>query len=160
MRKCLIAGVAVLAAISIAGVAAASTPTKPKPPKLEGEVNSKGVGKVADGKVDLEADDFYFEKTFIKGKAGSKVAVSVTNEGSTAHTFTIDAQKVDETLQPGDSIDVTVKVPSNGKPARFYCRFHKERGMQGEFFSKAGSARSKSNSNSGGSSSGSDDYSY
>jgi plastocyanin len=161
MRKCLTAAVAVLAALSTAGVAAASTPAKPKPPKLEGEVNNKGVGKVTGGQTELEADDFYFERTFVKGKAGSEVAVTINNEGATAHTFTIDAQDIDETLQPGDSIDVTVAIPSNGKAARFYCRFHDQQGMQGAFFSKAGKARPKKASDSGGStSSGSDGYGY
>jgi plastocyanin len=159
MRKCPTAAVAVVAALSVAGAAAASTPAKPKPPKLEGAVNNKGVGQVADGKAELEADDFYFEKTFVKGKAGTKVAVTVTNEGATAHTFTIDAQEIDETLQPGDTIDVKVKIPSNGKLARFYCRFHEKDGMKGAFFSKAG-AGSKSTSNGGGSNSGSGGYGY
>jgi uncharacterized cupredoxin-like copper-binding protein len=160
MRKCLTAAVAVLAALSIGGVAAASTPAKPKPPKLEGDVNNKGVGKVTGGETDLEADDFYFERTFIKGKAGGNVAVTINNEGATAHTFTIDAQDIDETLQPGDSIDVTVKIPSNGKAARFYCRFHEQQGMQGAFFSKAGKARSKSASNSGNTNTGDGGYGY
>jgi plastocyanin len=162
MRKCLTAAVVTIAVLSIGGIAGASAPAKQKPPvKLKGDVNNKGVGKVSSGENEIEADNFYFEKTFLKGKAGSKVDVTVKNEGSTAHTFTIDAQNIDKTIQPGDSVNVKVKIPSNGKPANFYCRFHVGSGMQGAFFSKAGgSASSKSTSNGGGSGSGSGGYGY
>lgn len=120
------------------GAAGASTPTKDKPPKISGDVNDHGVGKVQGDAVTIEADDFYFEKTYVKGKPGTTVGVLVDNKGSTTHTFTIDAQGVDEELDPGDSADVDVKIPKSGKTAVFYCRFHRSSGMQGAFFSKAG----------------------
>jgi plastocyanin len=160
MRTCLTAAAAVIAALSIAGAAAASTASKPKPPKLAGEVNDKGVGKITGGQADIDAADFFFEKTFLKGKAGSEVAVSITNSGATAHTFTIDAQDIDETLQPGESVDVTVRVPKSGKAAPFYCRFHEQGGMKGAFFSKAGGGAAKRSSKDGGSSSGGGGYDY
>lgn len=151
MRKCLTFVVATLAAFAVAGTAGAGVSEKKKPPvQLDGDVTDKGVGKVKGGVAKLVADDFFFRKTFVKGKAGSRVAVTVTNEGSATHTFTIDAQDVDETLQPGDSIDVDVKIPANGKPANFYCRFHVGSGMQGALFSKAGgTSSSKKRSDSG-----------
>jgi plastocyanin len=125
--------------------AGASTAAKDKPPvKISGDVNNKGTGKVSGDAVEHEAGDLYFEKTFIKGKPGSTVGVTIENEGSTDHTFTIDAQGVDEELAPGDSIDVDVKIPKNRKPAVFYCRFHESSGMQGAFFSKKGSSSNAS----------------
>lgn len=125
--------------------AGASTAAKDKAPvKISGDVNNKGTGKVSGDSVELEADDFYFEKTFIKGTPDSTVGVTIKNEGTTNHTFTIDAQGVDEELAPGDSTDVDVKIPRNGKPALFYCRFHKSSGMQGAFFSKKASSSSAS----------------
>jgi plastocyanin len=155
MRKFLTVVVAAVAVLSVAGIAGASAPEKSKPPvKLSGDLNNKGVGKVSGGEVDLEADNFYFKKTFLKGKAGSKVEVTVENEGSTAHTFTIDAQNIDETIQPGDTAKVKVTIPANGKPAKFYCRFHVGQGMQGAFFSKAGSSATSKSTSSGGSGSG------
>jgi plastocyanin len=66
--------------------------------------------------------------------------VTVDNTGAVDHTFTVDAQGVDEELAPGDSIDVDVKIPKNGKAAIFYCRFHKASGMQGALFSAKGGA--------------------
>jgi plastocyanin len=125
--------------------AGASAPAKDKPPvKISGDVNNKGVGKVSGDSVELEADDFYFEKTYIKGKPGTTVGVTIKNEGTTDHTFTLDAQGIDEQIAPDDSVDVDVKIPKNGKPALFYCRFHKSSGMQGAFFSKKGSSSSAS----------------
>jgi plastocyanin len=155
MRTCLTVAVSALAAFTLTGVASASTAQKPKPPvQLSGKVTNKGVGAVAKGKVEVEADDFYFKKTFIKGKPGTKVAVTIKNEGSTTHTFTIDSQHIDKEIQPGDKVNVKVKIPANGKIANFYCRFHVQSGMQGAFFSKAGAAASKSTSSGGSSSSG------
>jgi len=125
--------------------AGASAPAKDKPPvKISGDVNNKGVGKVSGDAVELEADDFYFEKTFVKGKPGSTVGVTIKNESSTDHTFTIDAQGIDEELAPVDTVDVDVTIPKNGKAALFYCRFHKSSGMQGAFFSKKGSGSTAS----------------
>jgi len=152
MRKLLVVLVSGALAIGLAGAAGASAAAKP-PVKLKGAVNDKGTAAVKGGKVELEADNFYFKKTFLKGKAGSTVSVKVKNEGTVAHTFTIDAQGIDKELQPGDSATVKVKIPKNGKPANFYCRFHVDSGMQGAFFSKAGAAagtKKKSTDSSGG----------
>jgi plastocyanin len=139
MRKFLAVLAAALSVVAVAGAASASAPAKKKPPvKLDGAVTNKGVGAVKGGKATIEADNFYFKKTFVKGKAGSTVSVEFRNEGTTAHTFTIDDQGIDEELQPGDSTEVKVKIPKNGKAANFYCRFHVSSGMQGALFSKAG----------------------
>ncbi|HEY8215680.1 MAG TPA: cupredoxin domain-containing protein [Acidimicrobiia bacterium] len=155
MRKCLTAAVAALSILALAGVAGAAAPAKEKPPvKLKGKVNNKGIGVVSNGETDLEADDFYYQKTFEKAKAGTTVKVTIENEGSTQHTFTIDAQHIDKTIQPGAKAKVKVKIPSNGKPVNFYCRFHVDQGMQGVFFTKAGATVGSKSSSGGGSSSG------
>jgi uncharacterized cupredoxin-like copper-binding protein len=152
MRKLLIVLVSAVLAVGLAGAAGASNAAKP-PVKLKGAVNDKGTGVVKGGKATIEADNFYFKKTFLKGKAGSTVSVEVKNEGSVAHTFTIDAQHIDKELQPGASATIKVKIPKNGKPANFYCRFHVRSGMQGALFSKADAAagtKKKSTDSSGG----------
>lgn len=150
MRKLLVVLVSAGMAMGLAGAAGASTAAKP-PVKLKGDVNDKGTATIKGGKVEVEADNFYFKKTFLKGKAGSTVSVKVKNEGTVAHTFTIDAQNIDKELQPGDSATIKVKIPKNGKPANFYCRFHVGSGMQGAVFSQAGTAAAtKKKTNSGG----------
>ena len=130
-----------LGAVSIAVAAPAGA--KPKAPvQLVGKVNNKGVGKVSNGKVDLEQDNYYFQKTFIKGTAGT-VSVRLENEGNTTHSFTIDDQNIDVDVQPGTTKTVTSEL-ADGKPVNFYCSFHRSLGMQGAFFTGTGSTTSSS----------------
>lgn len=143
MRKVLaLTGVA-FAAIALADSPAfAGLPTKSKPPvTLEGKVTNKGTKTVKNGKVSIEADDFYFKSTFLKAKPGSTVTVSLKNDGKTQHTFTIDALGIDRALVPEQSATVTVTLPATGA-TNFYCRFHgpegSNQGMQGALFSKKG----------------------
>jgi plastocyanin len=130
------------------GPAGADVAAKKKPVKLEGTVNNEGVGKVSGGQVKIEADDFSFEKTFIKGKSGQTVSVEINNGGDTTHTFTIDSLDIDEEISPGDSATVEVTIPKGA--TRFYCRFHESSGMQGAFFTKSGAKASATSSGSGG----------
>ena len=133
------------------GVAAAPAVAADKAPvKISGTVNNEGVGKVKHGAVSIEADNFSFDKTFLKAKPGS-VAVTVENTGTAPHTFTIDAQSIDVQLAPGDQKTVTVKVAA-GEPVAFYCKFHKASGMQGALFTTKSTAARSSGSSSGGSS--------
>src|SRR3954464_13697948 len=73
-----------------------------------GQINAAGVqannhgSKSASGETKVELDDYYFKPTVLKGSPGQKVTLELENEGSTEHTFTIDAQSVDQELQPGD----------------------------------------------------------
>jgi plastocyanin len=138
MRKPLAIAVALAASAVLIVPAGASTPDKKKPVKLEGEVTNKGTGKAKNGEVEMAADDFYFEKTFIKATKGETVTVTLENEGDVDHSFTIDSQDIDETVKPDDTITIEVEVPANGKPVAGYCKFHKESGMQFAFFSRSG----------------------
>jgi plastocyanin len=142
MRKPLVVLITVAAGSLLAGggIATASTSEKKPPVELDGAVSAHGTATVKGSAVSIEADDLYFEKTYLKGKAGKTIGVTVENKGDTTHTFTIDAQDIDEELEPGESIDVDVTIPANGKIANFSCRFHVSSGMQGAFFSKKGGA--------------------
>ncbi|MBI1886148.1 MAG: cupredoxin domain-containing protein [Chloroflexi bacterium] len=80
--------------------------------------------------VSVKQDDFDFEPDSLSGDAGQAVTVELENEGSVAHTFTIDELDVDETLQPGDTASVTFTL-ANGGSFAFYCRFHRSQGMEG-----------------------------
>ena len=133
-----------VAALTVPALAVgATTADSKKPPvKLSGTVINKGTKTVKGAAIKMDADEFYFRPTFVKAKAGATVAVTITNKGSAPHTFTIDAQDIDRDLDPGDKVTVDVTLPANGKPAVFYCRFHKASGMQGAFYSKAGAKAS------------------
>ena len=47
--------------------------------------------------------------------------VTVTNEDSTTHTFTLDDGSVDETVEPGATVTVTVDVSA---ATGFHCNIH------------------------------------
>jgi plastocyanin len=143
MRKPSVTILSLVIALCFAGPALAATSTAKKPPvKLSGKVNKKGTGKVENGAVEIETGDFFFDDTYIRGTKGETVTVTVVNEGDVEHTFTIDSQDIDETIEVGGTITVEVKIPKNGKAAVGYCSFHKGSGMQFAFFSKKGSKAS------------------
>ena len=58
------------------------------PVSLPGQTTNKGTGDATSGKIELEADDFYFNPTFIKVTPGSTVTLTLKNEGSVQHTTT------------------------------------------------------------------------
>ena len=111
------------------------TTTGSAPPvSLEGKVNDHGTMDLGTAtELELEADDFYFGPTYIKAAPGSTVKVSLMNEGSAKHTFTIDGAGIDQELEPEATATVDVTVPASGGLS-FYCRFHRGQGMQGSFF--------------------------
>jgi plastocyanin len=97
---------------------------------LTGKVNNHGTKTVSGGTLEVEADDYYFEPTIIKAKAGTKLTLEIKNEGKAVHTFTSPKLNVDKQLSPGQSATVTVTVPASGS-AQFHCTFHESMGMQG-----------------------------
>lgn len=95
------------------------------------EATYHGTTDVADmSEFELELDNFYFGPTVLDGDAGESLTLSLHNEGSAAHTFTIDSAGIDEELQPGDEGSVDVTFPDSGALV-FYCRFHRGSGMLG-----------------------------
>ena len=104
------------------------------PVTLTGTVNNKGTkdvstkGSTAD--VDMDLYNFYFEPTFVKAAPGQKLTISLHNEGSVPHTFTVPMLNIDKELQPEQKMTVTVTVPMSGT-VPFHCRFHQDNGMQG-----------------------------
>jgi plastocyanin len=141
----LVAGVALAATILVSVVAIgpgalASTATKSsKPPvKISGKVNVAGTGTATGGNVSINLTDFQFSPTFIKVPSGTtSVTVTLQNNGTHPHTFTVPSASVDQLLNPGQTATVTVTIPSKGATT-FFCRFHRSLGMQGSFFGKVG----------------------
>lgn len=79
----------------------------------------------------VELDNFYFEPTVLKGTAGQKIKLELENEGSALHNFTLDAQGIDQDVEPGKKAEVTVSFPQSGS-LQFFCKYHKALGMAGE----------------------------
>jgi plastocyanin len=50
-----------------------------------------------------------------------ETTLTITNDDTAAHTFTLDDGSVDEEIGAGESVDVTVNV---SETTGFHCRFH------------------------------------
>jgi plastocyanin len=137
MMKRVILGAAILALIA-AAVAGCGGYSKSKAGGESGggkktiagvSANDHG-SKSVSGSTEVELDDFYFNPTVLKGKAGSQVTLELKNESSTEHNLTIDAQGIDKDVEAGEDAKVTVTIPQSGEIS-FYCKYHKSRGMAG-----------------------------
>src|SRR5262245_20571512 len=117
-------GLAAMAALATVGVVGTATAASKAPVSLGEKVNNKGSKDVSGqkkAKLDVELDDFYFEPTFIKAKAGQKIKIEAENEGTMLHTFTSSKLNVDKQIQPGKKASFTLTVPSSGAVFEFHC---------------------------------------
>jgi plastocyanin len=80
---------------------------------------------------ELSAVNFFFSPSTLEGSAGQDLAITIKNEGTTQHTFTIDSLNIDVAIDPGQSQQVDVTFPQTGT-VQFYCRFHQTNGMIGQ----------------------------
>jgi plastocyanin len=98
---------------------------------LTGVVNDKGTQEAAGKTAEVQiVIGFAFAPTCTEAKAGETLALTVSNTDAETHTFTITDQSIDETISPGKSILVHIKVPTSGA-VPFYCRYHSTFGQQG-----------------------------
>lgn len=94
--------------------------------------SNHGTKEVKDqGELDLEADNYYFEPTFLRGTPGQKLKVEIENESGTLHNFSIPDQHLDVNIPPKGKVVVAIAFPSSGV-VRFFCKFHSAKGMNGE----------------------------
>jgi YVTN family beta-propeller protein len=82
-------------------------------------------------KVKIEADDYYFKPTFLRGQPGQKLTLEIDNESGTLHNISIPAQAIDKDIPPRSKITVDVVFPASGAVA-FRCKIHSALGMNGE----------------------------
>lgn len=80
--------------------------------------------------VKMEADDYYFGPTFLRGKPGQRVRLQIENESGTLHNITI-AGQVDRDILPKKTVEVDVTIPASGTLV-FSCKFHGPLGMNGQ----------------------------
>jgi predicted lipoprotein with Yx(FWY)xxD motif/plastocyanin len=142
MRKVSVLCVIVVALAAPGRAAGAATrhsvAAKSKPPvTLSGKVADHGTKSAKANKIVVVQRNDYFTPTFIKAKPGTTLTVTIKNQGTQEHTFTVPGQAIDADLTPGKKMTVQVSVPNTGA-LRFYCRFHGPLGMQGAIFTKAG----------------------
>jgi plastocyanin len=80
--------------------------------------------------VEIEADDFYFQPTILKGSPGQHLMITIKNTASTEHNFTIKSEHINKDLSEGKSETVSVTFPSSGTLS-FFCEYHKSLAMAG-----------------------------
>jgi len=124
----------------------AGTATTPAPERAAAAPAGKGSSLVIGGvsyadhgtkdvrklsKIELEADDYYFSPTFLRGTPGQKLRVVVESEASTLHNITISALGIDKDIPPKGKVEFDVTFPASGVLA-FSCKFHGALGMNGQ----------------------------
>jgi len=85
------------------------------------------------GRITVTANEFAFEPSAIRARAGQHVTVVFRNEGALSHNLTIPSLDVHTaTVQTGSSDRITFTAPESGT-YRFWCTVpgHKEAGMVG-----------------------------
>src|SRR5262249_50296928 len=86
--------------------------------------------------LELEADDYYFSPTFLRGKPGQKLTLIVESEANTLHNISVPALGIDRDITPKGRVQVDVTFPGSGTLA-FFCKFHTSLGMNGNLSSSA-----------------------
>ena len=95
------------------------------------EANDHGTKEISgESSLELEQDNYYFEPTILKGTAGQKITLELSNEGSALHNFSITDQGIDEDVPSEEKAEVTLTFPQSGTLV-FFCKYHQTRGMVG-----------------------------
>ncbi len=84
-----------------------------------GTTGTTGTETGATGGDAITIEGFAFDPSTIA--VSGPTEITVTNNDSAAHTFTLDDGSVDEEIAAGDSVTVTVDVSAS---TGFTCRFH------------------------------------
>ena len=87
--------------------------------------NSGGNDDVA---LKVSVANYQFSPATLKVDSGDSIELTNTNP-QTPHTFTVDGEDIDVSLDPGSSTTVTIDLPPGTYP--FECRFHSSMGMRG-----------------------------
>jgi plastocyanin len=123
------AGTAALAGVAVLLAACGGGGTKTDIAGVK--ANDKGVQDVSGmTSLEVEADNFYFKPTVLKGTAGQHLTIRIKNETSTEHNFTVASQNVDKDIEDGKEVTLSVTLPSTGTIS-FFCKYHKTKGMAG-----------------------------
>lgn len=80
---------------------------------------------------EIEADDYYFKPTFLRGVPGQRLTLEVENESGTLHNISIPSLKIDRDVPPKKTVKVDVVFPASGV-ITFACKFHSALGMNGQ----------------------------
>ena len=87
--------------------------------------NSGGSDDVA---LKVSVANYQFSPATVKVDSGDSIELTNTNP-QTPHTFTVDGEDIDVSLDPGSSTTVKIDLPPGTYP--FECSFHSSMGMRG-----------------------------
>jgi len=90
------------------------------PPAGDGGSPSESASTGGGGS-DLTIVDFGFSPTELSVTEGQ--TISINNTGDVSHTFTTDDGAIDQTISPGETVDVSLTAVASGG---FHCRFHSQ----------------------------------
>ena len=77
---------------------------------------------------EVSVANYQFSPATVKVDSGDAIELTNTNP-QTPHTFTVDGEDIDVSLDPGSSTTVTIDLPPGTYP--FECTFHSSMGMRG-----------------------------
>lgn len=117
-------------------VAACGTSGAPKVPTtkdvIAGQQANDAGSKDVTGLTSLtvQANEYYFAPSVLRGTPGQHLALHVKNVGSAVHNFSLSAQSVDQNLETGKTVTLSVTFPASGVLS-FFCKYHRKQGMAG-----------------------------
>jgi YVTN family beta-propeller protein len=131
--------IAVQPGAGAAAMPAAQAQTAAAPPGKSKSITLGGVAYADHGtkdarnlsKQELEADDYCFSPTFLRGRPGQTLTLLVENEAGTLHNVSIPALGIDKDIPPKGKVQVDVTFPASGTLA-LSCKFHGPLGMNGQ----------------------------
>jgi plastocyanin len=88
-----------------------------------GSTGSTGAAGGGAGAQTISIKDFAFHPNAITGAAGTTLSVTITNNDSPTHSFTLDDNSVSKDIPPGQTVTVAVPLPDSGTVG-WHCRFH------------------------------------
>ena len=80
-------------------------------------------GGGAGGGVVLTIKDFAFQPDTLSAPGGQQATVTITNDDSVTHSFTLDDGGVSRDVPAGQTVEVTVPFPASATGG-FHCNFH------------------------------------
>ena len=114
----------------LGGDAAIATPTS-TPPPAPTSVPADPAASPTPGGTTLDLVDFAFQPSTLTIPANTATVVPLVNKGAAPHNFSIDALKISQDVNTGQTAQVTINAPAG--TYQFYCNKpgHRELGMVG-----------------------------
>ncbi|MGH2580902.1 MAG: cupredoxin domain-containing protein [Actinomycetota bacterium] len=88
-----------------------------------GGAGGGGDGGGGGGGLTITIKDFAFDPDTLSAPGGQQAPVTITNEDSVTHSFTLDDGGVSRDVPAGQTVEVTVPFPASAT-AGFHCKFH------------------------------------